>query len=418
MAAASPVGFDLHEVRLVDLVRIVYGDVLHKNYVLDSDAVGVMDLLTLKVQGVEPPVVERLLKSLLRGKGYDVENRDGVAFVSKIEHQLPERETVVYRPLYRAVGYFTDALTPLFPPGAFGGQRQLPQSFTGQQGLQPAQVPVGRGVVGQRLGLQPLPGQISGRDSGTSAYSMVDKGEQDVLVFTGTKKERERFAGLVEQLDKRAAEIVVKAVVYEVRKIETQGSALNLALSLLQGKIGLKIDGGATVGNSISVKIGDVDAVFAALSADRRFKLVSSPTIRMRSGTTAKFTAGSEVPVLGAVTTTTGAAVQSVDYKSAGVILDLTAQAREQGIDLRIGQQISSFVQTTTGVNQSPTLLKRELSTNVSAQSDDMIILGGLEEDQDTGDNTGLPWLPDWLRSVGLSKQGTEIVVLLNVQRI
>lgn len=47
-------------------------------------------------------------------------------------------------------------------------------------------------------------------------------------------------------------------------------------------------------------------------------------------------------------------AIQSVEYRSAGVILSVTPQIFDAGIDLHVDQQISDFVRTETGVNGSP----------------------------------------------------------------
>jgi len=80
---------------------------------------------------------------------------------------------------------------------------------------------------------------------------------------------------------------------------------------------------------------------------------------------------------------------------------------------------VSSFAVTDTGVNQSPTLSKRELSTTVAVvQSGELIVLGGLDETRGTGANSGLPFLPRWLSSRSGSEQKTEILLVVDVERI
>lgn len=103
---------------------------------------------------------------------------------------------------------------------------------------------------------------------------------------------------------------------------------------------------------------------------------------------------GADVPVLGAVQLDkNGNPVQSAEYKPSGVILDLTPQIRGQEIEQQINQQLSSFIATTTGVNNSPTLTKREILTNVGASDGDVIVLGGLDEKRSSKDSSGLPFL-------------------------
>ena len=73
-----------------------------------------------------------------------------------------------------------------------------------------------------------------------------------------------------------------------------------------------------------------------------------------------------------------------MDYRSSGVILDLRPVVRDQGIDLTVFQQISSFAATTTGVNTSPTLQKREITTTVGVRDGEMVVLGGLSDERST----------------------------------
>ena len=51
-------------------------------------------------------------------------------------------------------------------------------------------------------------------------------------------------------------------------------------------------------------------------------------------------------------------------------------------VDLTVGQQLSNFVTTQTGVNNSPTLTKREVRTSLSVADGDIVIIGGLAENR------------------------------------
>jgi type II secretory pathway component GspD/PulD (secretin) len=112
-----------------------------------------------------------------------------------------------------------------------------------------------------------------------------------------------------------------------------------------------------------------------------------------------------------------GNVVQSVEYKPSGVIFNVSPQIRESVIDLAISQQLSTFVATTTGVNNSPTLIKREISTTIGATPGDLIVLGGLDEDKSNQDKAGLSWLPNWTHSSGNDSTKTQILLVLQVER-
>lgn len=113
-----------------------------------------------------------------------------------------------------------------------------------------------------------------------------------------------------------------------------------------------------------------------------------------------------------------GNPVQSIDYRPAGVILDLKPQIREDVAELAISQQISNFIPTTMGVNASPTLIKRELSTSVGIKPDEILFLGGLDENKTTDETSCASFLPTWLRSTLASQSRTEVLLILQAQRI
>jgi type II secretory pathway component GspD/PulD (secretin) len=127
---------------------------------------------------------------------------------------------------------------------------------------------------------------------------------------------------------------------------------------------------------------------------------------------------GNEVPVLSQVSYADNRPVQSIEYRSSGVILDVKPQIRTDNIDLVIKQQLSSFAKTDTGVNNSPTLIKREVNTEVSAADGDIILLGGLAESKVTNADTGFSFLPKgWLTSSSDEKNKTDILVVLQAKK-
>ena len=76
-------------------------------------------------------------------------------------------------------------------------------------------------------------------------------------------------------------------------------------------------------------------------------------------------------------------------------------------------QQVSTFVATTTGVNASPTLLKRELSTSLSLRNGEVVVLGGLEEERSSDTHSGAPGILSFLSSRGNDRSSSKLVLLL-----
>ncbi|ELX5459895.1 type II secretion system protein GspD, partial [Salmonella enterica] len=79
--------------------------------------------------------------------------------------------------------------------------------------------------------------------------------------------------------------------------------------------------------------------------------------------------------------------------------------------------QLSNFVNTTTGVNSSPTLIKREIKTNVVARDGDVIILGGLASSKVSKVKSGFSFFPGFTGSSDGTEK-TDIIVVLQVKKV
>ncbi len=160
--------------------------------------------------------------------------------------------------------------------------------------------------------------------------------------------------------------------------------------------------------------------LFSALSSDSRFNVINKASVRVASGDTGRFNSGQEVPVLGAVSYPSGAgqAVQDVQYRNSGVTFEVKPNVRDEVVDLKVRQQISDFVSTTTGVNNSPTLNKREAETSLSLQDGDVVLLGGLSQDKQSCSHSGLSFLPTFLQSKGGENFKSEILLVIQLQRL
>lgn len=392
--AAGPVSFSLYDVALPDLVRVVVDDVAGASVVVASDVVEDRKPLNFVVRNVSADQAVKQLSHVVQARGYELIKLDGVFHLRKASEV--EEDFFVYLPLYRSVSYLSDLVGGVMPRQAVASQRALPQQL-------------GQGV------------QAQGLDTGTNVNSLMDKADKDALVIKGRPDQIKMVKALLAQVDRPIPEMLVKAVVMEVQTGSIEGSALTLLAKLVSGSSSLSVawDGGAQAKNGVTLRIGGIDAIWSAISSDSRFKVISAPQVRVKSGASARFSVGSDTPVLGAVNYQgNGQSVQSVEYKPSGVILELKPEIRGKLADLKIMQQLSSFAKTETGVNGSPTLLKRELSTSVVVGQNDVVLLGGLDEEKSLDDAAGLVFMPQWARSKSGSKSRSEIVLMLYVERV
>ncbi|WP_287917383.1 type II secretion system protein GspD [Comamonas sp.] len=392
--AAPPAGFDMQAVNVAQVLQLIYGEALSTPYVLDPEVLDDERLVSFRYKSGQGDL-QAFLAGFLESLGYAVERKGGVDFVRKRkaeEAPPPESRLHLYRPQYRDVAYLARVLAPLFQ-GLFSVNRSVR-------------------AVGQSMPEGDVP-------SG-SAAALIDQ-DADVLLFSGTQPEIEKLQELLPQVDVATGEVLVRGVVYEVSNTDKSGSAFGLLANLLGGKLNLGIGSAAgNLGNFIQLKHTALDAVYSMLETDSRFKVVSSPSLRIQSGARGVFSVGQEVPVLGALSFPQGAgqAVQSVEYRSSGVIFDIRPTVRDAVIELAISQQLSDFIKTTTGVNNSPTLTKRELKTTVGLQDGDVIVLGGLAEDKTSSSRDGLSFLPSFLHTQGQELSDTEVLLVLQAQRV
>lgn len=241
----------------------------------------------------------------------------------------------------------------------------------------------------------------------------------DLLIYKTDIDKHAIIEAMLNDLDKSTNDLMVKVYLYEVTKSAREGSAFNAALNLLKGKLGVTLQTGANLANTVTLNLPNVDAVFSAFATDNRFNVVSSPSLRVKHNKLSRFSVGSEVPVLGSVTQNQNQApTQSINYKQSGVILEITPQILATDIELQINQQLSNFVPTTNGVNNSPTLIKRELNTTITTKDGDLIFMGGLDETKSNAQSTGLSWLPKLFNAKSLEDDKTDILLVLHVQRI
>lgn len=388
-SAAKGVSLELNAVPLPQALNMIYVQVFDKPFMLDPELAKSDKVVTFRIT---PDIDERaFIKRYLGNMNIAIYNKQGIDYVASFTPKAykPPQETFVYRPRFRSVEYLSDILA-----GQFTG------SFNTQRSGMPS-------------------GQISADSAEPGTASDFINRTGDVLVYYGQKAEIKRMQTLLPLIDTASEEVIVAAYVFEVQTSERNGSGLSLAAKLLSGKLNIQVGASGGFDNFIRVNTGSLDMLYELFRTDSRFHVVSSPRLRVRNNAAATFSVGSDVPVLGQVSYSDNKPVQSIEYRSSGVILNVKPHIRMDNIDLTIEQQLSNFAKTDTGVNNSPTLIKREVKTEVSVADGDIILLGGLAESKVTNAETGFSFLPKgWLTGSSDEKNKTDILVVLQAKKV
>lgn len=402
-APPSQPALHLDRLGLIDAITAVYGDTLHDSFSVDPDLLDTSkQVLVHLVAPRDPKQLRAFMRTYLEGLGVTVQQRgDALHFVSSSKlDKTAGRQSMLYRLRSRSMAYFADLLPTVFPKIQFSFHRGIDAPTDTQQPTE------------TQKGASPPPAPV---DTGTNAYSQIDR-QADVFVAQGDKEDLRKLADLLAQLDIPEPQAVVHAYLYEVNTGKTDNSGFGLTLSLFKDRLGLALGSQTSAGDAVVLHAGGAQAIVSALQADSNFKLLSSPSLRVRDGGKGRFSVGSDVPVLGSIQLDrNGNPVQSVEYKPSGVILDISPHVYVDSVSLHLGQQESSFISTSTGVNNSPTLLKREIQTDLVLKPGDVVVMGSLNEKRTTKANRGQTFLPNWMQARSDDEQMSDLLLVLAV---
>lgn len=389
LAFAAPVTITLEAVKLSDLARVVYGDLLQRSYIFDSDVIHSSDDISINWLRVSSLQVEQLTSDILKARGYELEQAGKVLMMRKTKKA--DADLLVYHPRNRSARYLADVLAKVADAHQLGSR-----GLSSSPGFQAA---AARGD------------EVEG-----SAMSKVDKSAVDQLAYECMAERCARLEKLLIQLDTAEAQVVLRAAVYEVGTSRGQGSAVQIAAKLLDGKLSLNAGSAIAGAAQLHVLAGGLDAVLSVLDQDGRFKVVSRPMLRVKTGAQAKFSVGQQVPVLGSVSQDkNGNAVQAVEYRQSGTIFTVQPDIRVDVVDLNVSQELSSFVATTTGVNNSPTMLQRTASSQLSIRSGEVVVFAGLEESREDQNQSSLF---GWSLGKKSSNSSTEVLLFIEAEII
>lgn len=393
-----------------EFVGVLYREVLQRPFVVSPAVQASRSLVTVHFKGTREQALREAI-NYLRGIGFDIRNEGGVdrveiAVAPKPIEKKEEKISILYRPKFRDASDLAASIKSLFPEARVSSQG-------------------------------------GGQEMSSSARSTVSGGTASapVLAVILGESDAPALRRVLPQIDVLSDDLVIKAAVFEVGLTSDTGSAFGVAINILSNassqirEFGGSFKGAASgsakgslisssqliaTGAFTSLNLGaaSVDAVISSLATDNRFSLLTSPAVRARSGVPTSLSVGQSVPVLGAVSLNRDAgAVQSVEYRDAGVIFTVRPTVVRNTINLEVHQEISDFIKTTTGVNNSPTLTKRSLDGTLSIQDGEIVMLGGLSQRKEAASFQGLALNP-LLGGEATAVTRSDLLIVLQVTRV
>ena len=290
-------------------------------------------------------------------------------------------------------------------------------------------------MAGQERTPAPPPGAVVIGVPRQPGRVVVNPATNTLIINTSNADEYAQLLTLMKALDKPSKSVLIEVTVAEVKV----GGNNQLGIEWIFGPDA--VGSGAVVGGTLGGlslgtggltlsylnNVGVVRARLNALASDNRARIVSSPRIMARNGEAATIQVGQEVPIVTSQQSSTsgtnvggsGVILQTIQYRSTGVILRVKPIIFAGRVELDVQQEVSSAAATLTGVNISPTFSTRKIDTKLSIRDGATVALGGLISRVQGSGESGVPLLKDIpflgqaFRTNTQTSDDTELIVLI-----
>ena len=284
--------------------------------------------------------------------------------------------------------------------------------------------PIIEGMLQSDVFLQLAGEAVADKKSKTSYQIQIDELNNALVVAAPTAVIRE-IKNVVAQLDRSRPQVLIEAVIAELSEDQAEELSSQLAYSsknrggyltnfdgLLATLTGIGVSGVdptldqlsgipnkvlAVAGNFDSESGKGIGLLIQALKSDGSTKILSTPSVITLDNEEATLSVGEEVPFqTGSFTSSNNGSSNpftTINREEVGVKLKVKPQiSKGNSVRLEIEQESSKVK---SGVPGLQTTSKSTMQTNVLIQDGEMLILGGLIEDQTGGTATKVPLLGD-----------------------
>jgi general secretion pathway protein D len=275
------------------------------------------------------------------------------------------------------------------------------------------------------------------------------------LIITAPEPQYRQLRAVIDKLDARRAQVFVESLIAEVSAdraaefgIQWQGAlgkAGNTNIGLLGTNFGAGVNniiglstaiasGTPSVGRGINLGVAHQTNGVYVLGVLARFleesgsgNVLSTPNLLTLDNEEAKIVIGQNVPFVTGQFTNTGGGnggsvnpFQTIERKDVGLTLKVKPQISENGtVKLAIYQEVSSVLASTVNASNGPTTNKRTIESNVLVEDGNIVVLGGLLQDEYSGNAEKVPGLGDvplfgnLFKSEARSRKKTNLMVFL-----
>jgi general secretion pathway protein D len=275
------------------------------------------------------------------------------------------------------------------------------------------------------------------------------------LIITAPEPLYRQLRAVIDQLDSRRAQVYIESLIVEVNPSATGdfgiqwdvvgkrdntyipaagtnfGTSGNILTGTAQGATtvigalaGIGTGGNIGVIRNFGSTFG-IAAIARALQTQADTNILSTPNLVTLDNEEARIVVGQNVPFVTGQYTNTGTGTsspfQTIERKDVGTTLKIRPQIGADGtVRMTIFQESSSIGDVATGTaNAGPTTNKRSIESTITVDDGQIIVLGGLIEDNYTTNRSKVPLLGDipylgaLFRSESRSRKRTNLMVFL-----
>lgn len=244
-----------------------------------------------------------------------------------------------------------------------------------------------------------------GKKSNPVDISVQAELDNNALIIHAPNSLMNTLKAVTKKLDHRPQQVMIEAIIVNMNQSVSHNLGIDWSFNL--GSAALSI-GASTLG---IIHSGTIDAVISALHTDGNSNILATPSIMVLNNKKAEISSGENIALSSGNLTTAGSSsdatspyyqdgvYNSVERKDVTLSLGVTPHiAPNNTIRMHIEHQDDSLPNAgaeTTGSNLNQSYLTNKISTDVLVNSGDILVLGGLSQDDVSKTLSKVPLLGD-----------------------
>ena len=249
--------------------------------------------------------------------------------------------------------------------------------------------------------------------SANLSVTIVADEDTNSLLVRSTPRDYRQLLTTINNLDTVPPQVLINAVIGQVTLTDSNEFGVdwvsisnNVNTGVISSRVlpsGLLLTDGSGLGaqgsglimsRSFSDGSSIIDATLNAIAQDNEVRLLARPTILATNNQEGEIKVGQAVPIdQGTTVSGNGVTTSNIAYRDVGIVMTITPHINDDGyINLEIFQSLSS-IEDGSGVAGNPVFSNQEITTTAVVSDQSTITLGGLIQEDDSDQNSGVPGL-------------------------